>query len=70
MNIILFNVYIYNISVADILSQLDKNCITKYKITQPAKVKLCKDVASVLVQIPPGMPRTFILKNVCEYIFI
>lgn len=41
-------------TVAEILANLDTECIQKYS-EDKAKVQLCKDIANVFVQIPPSI---------------
>ena len=37
------------------MTELDKECIQKFTVKDPLKVKLCQGIANVLVQIPPSL---------------
>lgn len=42
-------------TVAELVKQLDKECVQKFGKTDPLKVKLCKGVINVVTQIPPSL---------------
>lgn len=54
-------------TVAEILQQLDQECIQKYSSNDPLKVKLCQDIANVVVQIPPSLFQGKDLNPKIEY---